>query len=345
MFRSPIDAAAWEPQPPPPIEATHDLSEMRLIGDGRLPGPEDIAVDAQGRLYTGCDDHRIYRLNPDGSGVFAFATTRGRPLGLCFDDEGFLLVANHPLGIQRIDPQCRVSLVTARADALPPDGDGSPVRFANSLLIDTAGGILFTDSSTRFHAGNGYDAPHGVFDMLEARPHGRLLRYDPATRRTSILLRDLYFPNGITLSSAGDELFIAETFRYRVLRYDLVRGGEPTVFLDNLPGYPDGIRRDPATNLLYVVMGVKRSPLGDWLQPRPRLKNLVASLPRRFLSNNEPEGIVYVVDESGGIRAVLHDTKRTLHTLTNALPHEGRLYLGALRDRHLGVIQLPSELQ
>jgi len=39
-----------------------------------------------------------------------------------------------------------------------------------------------------------------MLDLFEARPHGRLLRYDPVSRRTTVLLRDLYFANGVALS-------------------------------------------------------------------------------------------------------------------------------------------------
>ena len=36
--------------------------------------------------------------------------------------------------------------------------------------------------------------------VFTAEPSGRLLKYDPLTKETSVLARDLQFPNGVSLS-------------------------------------------------------------------------------------------------------------------------------------------------
>lgn len=52
-----------------------------------------------------------------------------------------------------------------------------------------------------------------VLDFLEARPHGRLLRFDPSTNTTETLLEDLYFANGVALSRNEDFVLVVESAR------------------------------------------------------------------------------------------------------------------------------------
>ena len=58
-----IEPAAWQPQPPPSSEtgpyARNDLLKgIECIAVGSGKGPEAIAFDAQGRVYTGFVDGR-----------------------------------------------------------------------------------------------------------------------------------------------------------------------------------------------------------------------------------------------------------------------------------------------
>ena len=39
---------------------------------------------------------------------------------------------------------------------------------------------------------------------------GRVLKYDPITKKTSVLVNDIQFPNGITLSKDGSFLLFCE---------------------------------------------------------------------------------------------------------------------------------------
>jgi len=41
-------------------------------------GPEDVAIDAEGRIYAGLDDGRIMRLQADGTRPEGFSNTHGR---------------------------------------------------------------------------------------------------------------------------------------------------------------------------------------------------------------------------------------------------------------------------
>jgi len=50
-------------------------------------------------------------------------------------------------------------------------------------------------------------------DVLEARPHGQLLRYNPMSNETVIVLDDLAFANGVALSKDEDYLLVCETWK------------------------------------------------------------------------------------------------------------------------------------
>jgi hypothetical protein len=71
------------------------LASSERIGEGRLPGPEDLAYDAAGEwLYTGCADGWIRRVSVPGGEVEDWVYTGGRPLGVVLAGDGGLVVAD-----------------------------------------------------------------------------------------------------------------------------------------------------------------------------------------------------------------------------------------------------------
>jgi YD repeat-containing protein len=168
---SPIDPLAWEAPVIPPmtgiLEPNDTLMKAELLGRGQVHGPEDTAVDAQGLVYSGLHDGRIVRINADGS-VETFVDTQGRPLGMDFDAAGNLIVADAYKGLLSIDTQGQIKVLTTEAE-------GVPFKFTDDLDIARDGTIYFSDASSRF------EQPDYLLDLLEARPHGRLLSYNPAS--------------------------------------------------------------------------------------------------------------------------------------------------------------------
>src|SRR5215510_13267182 len=84
----PITPAAWTPPAAPALSGQYEqnsrLSPVQklLLGDGHKP--EDVALDAEGKIYGGFEDGRIMVLQPDGTQPRVFANTHGRPLGMIF---------------------------------------------------------------------------------------------------------------------------------------------------------------------------------------------------------------------------------------------------------------------
>ncbi|HEV8580127.1 MAG TPA: SMP-30/gluconolactonase/LRE family protein [Thermoanaerobaculia bacterium] len=330
---SPIDPAAYEPPPPPamtgPLAPNELLRRAERLGLGQVHGPEDVAVDAAGRIYGGCADGRVVRLAPDGQGIETFAQTGGRPLGLHFDAAGNLLVADAKKGLLSIDP-------TGRIDVLATGAEGVPFGFTDDVKTGADGTVYFTDASDRFGIGE------HLYDLLEARPHGRLLAYDPASKKVRVLLRDLYFANGVALSQAGDFLLVVETYRNRLRRLWLrgPRAGTSDVFADNLPGYPDGVAAD-GRGTFWVAMFTVRNAMADRLQPRPWAKRLLAKLPSFAWPKPESYGLVLAYDEQGRLLRSLQDPGgKHVPIITSVQPEGDVLYLGTLTGDWIGRYRL-----
>src|ERR1041385_1395050 len=87
----PINPVAWSPPPAPELSGMYTQnSELGKIERLRIDGnkPEDVAFDAQDRIYCGDEAGHIFRFQPDGTKPEVFAETKGRPLGLIFNASG-----------------------------------------------------------------------------------------------------------------------------------------------------------------------------------------------------------------------------------------------------------------
>ena len=329
---SPIDPLPWKAPEAPPmtavLEPNDTLMKAELLARGQIHGPEDTAVDAQGRVYAGLHDGRVVRVLADDS-VETFADTGGRPLGMDFDAAGNLILADAYKGLLRIDPQGRIEVLSTEADGLP-------FAFTDDLDIASDGIIYFSDASSRFQQ------PDYLLDLLEARPHGRLLSYDPSTGETRVLLDGLYFANGVALSANEDFVLVNETYRYRITRYWLKgeRAGQHEVFIDNLPGLPDNLQGD-RKGTFWVALPTPRKADADFLHRHPWLKAQLAKLPRALWPKAIPYGFAIALDENGKIVRSLHDTSGThLRMVTSVKPVGDYLYFGSLDNDRIGKLPL-----
>jgi 2-keto-4-pentenoate hydratase/2-oxohepta-3-ene-1,7-dioic acid hydratase in catechol pathway/sugar lactone lactonase YvrE len=314
-----VQPAAWTP---PPALALPADTRLDRVERWELPGgskPEDVLVDGRGRVYTGVEDGRIYRFEPDGTARLV-ADTHGRPLGLELDAQGRLVVCDAYRGLLR---------VTAGTVEVLADG----LRFANNAAVAADGRIYFSDSSTRF------DIEHYVLDLLEHRPNGRLLVHTPAGE-TRALRAGLYFPNGVALAPDDSFLLVAETWRYQVRRYWLTgpRAGSDEVVLNRLPGFPDNLSaRGDGT--YWVALANPRNPLVDRLLPRPAARRAVAALPEGLRPQEVRASSVLRIDGEGRILDVLSGTGRYAE-VTGVREHGGRLYLGSLAESAIAHVPL-----
>jgi sugar lactone lactonase YvrE len=319
----PIEPVAWDAPPAPDLTGPFALNDVLARGTPLFSeigvGPEDVAFDAQGRIYTGFEDGRIVRMTLPAGEPKLFADTGGRPLGMVFDAEGHLVVADARKGLLSISPKGEIAVLATGVD-------GKPFGFLNDLDIGPDGTVYCSDAS-RFGYGNHQLA------ILEHGGDGRLLAYGPIEGSVRVLLDGLQFANGVVVDPSGDFLLVAETGAYRIQRYWLrgPRAGTREPFAENLPGFPDNIALTPRGGL-WVPMSSPRHPVADRLAPRPSLRKVVARLPAWAHPDALRHGLVVELDRDGRPLRTLHDPSGTVALTSCAMERAGVLYVGSFHD-------------
>ena len=321
------------------------LARLRRVSIEPHVGPEHIEVGPDGKLYTGVLSGAILRMNPDGSGIQVYADTGGRPLGLAFDAGGRLIVADALRGILAVEPGGNISV-------LVEEYKGEPIGYADAVVIASDGGLLFTDASQRTSP-----RKHGTFDaaLLDVMEHsctGRVLRHDPASGRTELVIGGLCFPNGVALARDERSLFVAETAEYRIWKIDaaardldarsaLRSAGVARLIAANLPGFPDNLRRGESGRI-WVGLTKPRSGTIDALSGWPSLRKAALRLPRFLWPVPPSYGHVMAYDEDGQVLADLQDPYGRLAETSGATEYHGRLYVQSLHASAFGMLDGPA---
>lgn len=329
---APIHSSAWDaPRAPTldgPLAVNERLREASRLAAGQLVGPNDLAFDAQGRLYTGTTDGKIVRTSASDA-LEVFTETGGRPLGLAFAPSGDLLVADGVKGLLRVDAEGHVEVLTHEAE-------GQPLVFCSDVAVARDGTIYLTDSS------NAYGYGDQLLEILAAQPSGRLVRFDPVSRTSTVLARDLYFANGIALAPDESYALVAESGRYAITRVWLTgeRRNLAEPFLENLPGFPDDLSFSPR-GTLWVALHTIRIPLVDFLHSYPFLKDSYAGLPDLLHLRQKPWGLVLELDDAGRLLRSLHDPRgERFREVSTAVERDGALYFGTFTGSAIGRLPL-----
>lgn len=329
-----IDPQVYEPIQKPKLEgvlAPNDkLRTSTLLAKGKVNGLESLDVDKYGNVFGGDKEGQILKVTPLGE-ITVLTNTGGRPLGVQFDSEGNLIIADAYKGLLRLTPKNELQTLVS-------EFEGKPFRFTDDLDIGRDGKIYFSDASI-------YIQSEYLFDLLEAKPHGRVFVYDPKTKSTNLLLDGLYFANGIALSKNEDFLLINETYRYRITKLWLKgpKKGSREDFISNLPGFPDNITRSPSGDFWLALFTVRNDRM-DSLHPSPFLKKLIANLPKMFWPKPEPYGFAILLNEQGEILQTLQDPGGLeLKEVTSAIQKGDNLYIGSLYHDRIGIYDLKGK--
>ena len=190
-----------------PFAQNDRLINAEAIGLNQVEGPEDVILDRQDRLYGSTRDGNIIRFSGDRlQHREVFAHIGGRPLGMQFDKDENLIVCVAGMGVYGVKPSGEVFKVTDETNRTWYKlNDDSRLRMADDLDIAPDGKIYFSDCTTR------YEMTTNSLDIIEGRPNGRLVVYDPATKKTHTVINHFYFPNGICVSHDGSSVLIAST--------------------------------------------------------------------------------------------------------------------------------------
>jgi sugar lactone lactonase YvrE len=325
----PITPVAWTPPAAPMLTGQYEqntrLSPVERLSLGEGHAPEDVALDPQGRIYAGLNDGRIVQLQPDGTQPRVFANTQGRPLGLIFDRQGNLIVADAIKGLLSIDPRGEIRVLATEADG---------VKFGclNDLDVGADGTIYFTEASSK------YPMSQFTLDLLEHQPNGRLLALSPQTQRARTLLRGLYFANGVAVSPDQSFVLVAETGEYRIRRFWLKepKQGMADVFVDNLPGFPDGLSSN-GSNRFWVALVTPRQAVFDKMLPYPFVRKVVYRLPKFLQPAPKRYSFVLGFDPQGRVVENLQNGSSDCYAqIANVVEHNGKLYFGSIGEDTVG---------
>ena len=223
-----------------PMEGIGPTGEIKTIGS-EFQFTEGPASDGQGNMYfTDIPANLIYRLAADGK----FAPARdpsNHTNGLMFTGAGQLLCCEMDGALVAFD------LKTNTRTVLTDKYNDTRYNAPNDLVIDSRGGVYFTDP--RFRAPEPW--PQGVEAVYYRDPAGKVTR----------LADDLKAPNGVILSPDEKTLYVIPSMQKEMMAYTVAADGsvsEPRVFCtlqqpegkDNTGG--DGLTVDTNGNL-YIT--------------------------------------------------------------------------------------------
>ncbi|KAF3776123.1 STRICTOSIDINE SYNTHASE-LIKE 3 protein [Nymphaea thermarum] len=321
-------------------------AEVRFLN--QVQGPESVAFDPLGRgPYTGVADGRILFWNGESWSDFAYTSSNrselcgpkpsplaytknehicGRPLGLRFDKKtGELYIADAYFGLMKVGPEGGL------AKPLVKEVEGVPLMFTNDLDIDDDGAVYFTDSSSVFQRRN-------FMQLVFSGEHsGRLFKYDPVKMETTVLVRNLAFPNGVSLSKDKSFIVFSECTSGRLNRYWLKgeKAGTTDIFAVT-PGIPDNVRTN-ANGEFWVGLHCRISLYAYVLGLHPRLRTFILRLPiplkyhYMLYVGGRPHGIVAKFNVDGQIMEVLEDKQgKVVKSVSEVEEKDGKLWMGSV---------------
>lgn len=356
----PIRPQAWQAPVDQGYVGAH-AANTRLAGLTQWPlgagqdGPENIAA-YQGQIYTALSNGDIVRIGSEGQ-VSVVTNTGGRPLGLAVTAAGQMFVADALKGLMSVNLSERQPRPRPLLSEVDHPVSNDPLRYADAVAVDRQGIVWLTDASRRFSVqqhGGTFEA--SVLDILEHSCTGRIVVYDPATRRNRVVLDGLCFPNGLAFTRDGKHLLVSETGAMRILKVDLARlsvtrssqgmssvplmknamdQGAVQVLIDNLPGYPDNLTVGQ-NGRIWTGLTKPRSPLIDASAGKPWLRSMMLRLPRSLWPVPKAYGHVIAFDEQGRILDDLQDPTGAYPETTAATEVNGRLFVQSLNARTVG---------
>ncbi|KAJ7981258.1 putative Strictosidine synthase [Quillaja saponaria] len=353
-----LDMPAWS-QVPTERDTENLLQKSEIKFLNQIQGPESIAFDPLGRgPYTGVADGRILFWNGQSWTDFAYTSSNrselcdpkpsplsylknehicGRPLGLRFDKKtGDLYIADAYFGLMKVGPEGGL------ATSLANEAEGVPLRFTNDLDIDEEGNVYFTDSSTKYQRRNFMQL------VFSAENSGRVLKYNPANKETTVLERDLQFPNGVSLSKDGSFFVFCEGSHGRLRKYWLKgeKAGTSEI-LAILPGFPDNVRTNENGDF-WVAIHCRRNMYTYFCALYPKIRTFLLKLPIptkiHFLLQigGHPTAVVAKYSPEGKLLQLLEDNQgKVVKAISEVEEKDGKLWMGSVLVPFVAVYKLP----
>ncbi len=210
----------------------------QLVGSG-LNFPEGPAWDAKGTLYvSNCYGGWLAKFHNRQIDTLAVSTdtTFQKTNGLRVGKDGTIIACDFGAGvILQISP-------SGKASVLISGYNGERFHRPNDLEIDQKGNLYFTDP-------NSYG---------KEKTDGRLFYFNMSTKDLILAADSLAFPNGVAISPTDGKLYVCESAKNQINRFDRTEQGllsNKEVFIDLPGGDPDGIDFDVKGNLYVAHFG------------------------------------------------------------------------------------------
>ncbi|GFD94188.1 hypothetical protein KUL156_25180 [Alteromonas sp. KUL156] len=333
----PIDPVSWKAPINDgyqgPFAENTGLSDLVLIDLKGEEGPEDFAISKDGTIATATHSGAVLLMKNGGTTFTPWINTHGRPLGLEYDNNGNLLIADAHRGLLIANPNGELKVLideVARTE----------IVYADDLDVANNGKVYFTDATMKFAAREyGGTLQASLLEILEHKGNGRLIEYDPALKTGKVLLDGMVFANGVAISHDQRSVLVNETGKYRVLRYWLEgpRQGKVDVVIDNLPGFPDNISQ-AVNGGYYLGLASPRSAPVDALSERPFVRKVVQRLPSFLRPQGTAYGHLVKISEDGEVLESYQDPSGAYPFVTGALETERGVFVSSLIAPSVGVL-------
>lgn len=326
----------WEPKPNEGyVGAFAANTKLDLASDfdrfslGSFYGPEAITGDNNGNLYTGVENGDILKWTP-GLPPEIMASTEGRPLGLAFDANNNLWIADSRKGLLKLDPSGRLSVEL-------DNFEGEALGFADDLDISKSGKIYLSDATTRYPPrSNGGEKLASRKDILEHQLSGRLIEFDPNSGKARLVASGFNFLNGVATDESDQFVLANETGHYRVWKIWISeeKFGEKEIVVDNLPGFPDNIHRG-LDGRFWLGLVSPRSQILDLSANLPWLRKVIYRLPNMFHPDSSRYGMVVAINSSGEILQSLQSPSGEIYETTGAWETRDHLFISRLSGNEI----------
>uniref|UniRef100_UPI0005CB491B protein STRICTOSIDINE SYNTHASE-LIKE 3-like n=1 Tax=Fragaria vesca subsp. vesca TaxID=101020 RepID=UPI0005CB491B len=183
--------------------------------------------------------------------------------------------------------------------------------------------------------------------VFSADDSGRVLKYNPTTKETTVLERNLQFPNGLSLSKDGSFFVFCEGAKGRLRKYWLKgeKAGTSEVFAV-LSGFPDNVRTNN-NGEFWVALHCRRSMYTYFCALFPKIRKVILKLPIsakiQFLLHigGWPHGIVVKYSPEGKLLQILEDsTGKVVKAISEVEEKDGKLWMGSVLMPFIAVYDL-----
>ncbi|MED6122729.1 yls2-like [Stylosanthes scabra] len=226
--------------------------------------PNGVAVSPDQQFVIFCETpllkcKKYYIEGPKKGSIDKFCDDiPGYPDNIHYDGEGHYWIGLVSGTNPQLDVIFRYPLIRKAIGMfakLTDEVNGLKLKLTDGVDVAKDGMIYFTDASYK------YSFKDHFLDLLEGKPHGRLMSYNPTTNKTKVLAHDLYFPNGVAVSPDQKFVIFCESVLMKCKKY-YIEGSKKGIiekFCDDLPGFPDNIHYD-GQGQYWIGIGGESSP-------------------------------------------------------------------------------------